>query len=40
MRLIAFLTEPGSIRSILAHLAEPTTTPPPDPGFNFDQTLN
>ena len=27
MRLIAFLTEPPSIRTILAHLGEPTTPP-------------
>jgi hypothetical protein len=27
MRLIAFLTEPASIRALLAHLGEPTTTP-------------
>jgi len=76
MRLIAFLTDPFSIRAILAHLGEPTTppplaprarappdvvgrewagtpgfafdqsppwdstTPPSDPGFSFDQTLN
>jgi len=33
MRLIAFLTEPRSIRAILAHLGEPTTPPPlaPEP---------
>jgi hypothetical protein len=45
MRLIAFLTEPASIRTILAHLGEPTTPPalaprasdPPvlDVGFTF-----
>jgi hypothetical protein len=75
MRLIAFLTDPASIRMILAHLGEPTTppllaprardppaleadrvgtpgfafdqsppwdptTPPPDSGNSFDQTLN
>jgi len=75
MRLIAFLTDPASIRTILARLGEPTTppplsprardppeleaepvgalgfafdqspswdstTPPPDPGLTFDQTLN
>ncbi len=28
MRLIAFLTEPRSIRTILAHLGEPTIPPP------------
>jgi hypothetical protein len=28
MRLIAFLTEPGSIRTILAQRAEPTTPLP------------
>ena len=28
MRLIAFLTDPASIRSLLAHLGEPTTPPP------------
>jgi hypothetical protein len=73
MRLIAFLTEPPSVRALLAHLGKPTTppalaprarappelaadgidtaafafdqspswnslTPPPDPGFSFDQT--
>jgi hypothetical protein len=27
MRLIAFLTEPASIRAILTHLGEPTTPP-------------
>ena len=27
MRLIAFLTEPASIRALLAHLGEPTTPP-------------
>ncbi len=27
MRLIAFLTEPPSIRAILVHLGEPTTPP-------------
>jgi hypothetical protein len=27
MRLIAFLTEPHSIRALLAHLGEPTTPP-------------
>jgi hypothetical protein len=46
MRLIAFLTEPASIRAILAHLGEPTTPPvlapraraPPelDAGLAFD----
>lgn len=46
MRLIAFLTEPPSIRTILAHLGEPTTPPvlapraraPPelDAGFAFE----
>jgi hypothetical protein len=45
MHLIAFLTEPASIRALLAHLGEPTTTPalaprardPPelDAGFAF-----
>jgi hypothetical protein len=45
MRLIAFLTEPNSIRALLAHLGEPTTPPalaprardPPelDAGFAF-----
>jgi hypothetical protein len=52
MRLIAFLTEPASIRALLAHRGEPTTPPalaprardPPvrDAGFTFpfDQTLN
>lgn len=74
MRLIAFLTEPSSIRAILAHLGEPITppvlaprarappeletewagtpafafdqsppwdptTPAPDPGSSFDQTI-
>jgi len=29
MRLIAFLTAPRSIRTILAHLGEPTTPPVP-----------
>ena len=28
MRLIAFLTDPASNRTILAHLGEPTTLPP------------
>lgn len=28
MRLIAFLTEPASIRALLAHLGEPTAAPP------------
>ena len=28
MQLIAFLTEPSSIRALLAHLGEPTTPPP------------
>ncbi len=50
MRLIACLTEPPSIRAILAHLGEPTTPPalaaraPPELdaefAFAFDQTLN
>ena len=75
MRLIAFLTEPSSIRALLARLGEPTTppllaprardppeleaewagtpefafdqsppwdptSPAPDPGLPFDQTLN
>lgn len=31
MRLIAFLTEPPSIRAILAHLGEPMTLPPLTP---------
>ena len=31
MRLIACLTEPPSIRAILAHLGEPTTPPPLTP---------
>lgn len=42
MRLIAFLTEPSTIRAILAHLGEPTTAPvltpcaraPPELGAN------
>jgi len=50
MRLIAFLTEPSSIRAILAHLGEPTTPPPRAPrardppdldaalAFDFDQS--
>jgi hypothetical protein len=50
MRLIAFLTEPCSIRAILAHLGEPTTPPPLAPrardppyldaalAFDFDQS--
>jgi hypothetical protein len=29
IRLIAFITEPGPIRKILAHLAEPLEPPPP-----------
>jgi hypothetical protein len=28
MRLIAFLTEPTSIRALLRHLGQPTTAPP------------
>ncbi len=28
MRLIAFLTEPATIRAILAHLGEPAISPP------------
>ena len=31
MRLIAFLTEPASIRALLAHLGEPTTPPSAPP---------
>jgi hypothetical protein len=48
MRLIALLTEPTSIRAILAHLGEATTPPPLAPrarappeldaGFAFDQS--
>jgi hypothetical protein len=50
MRLIAFLTEPTSIRALLAHLGEPTTPPPLAPrardppeldagfAFEFDQS--
>ena len=49
MRLIAFLTDADSIRSVLAHLGEPTTLPPLAPrarappefdaglAFDFDQ---
>ena len=50
MRLIACLTEPASIRAILAHLGQPTTPPPLAPrardppdldagfAFEFDQS--
>ncbi len=50
MRLIAFLTEPDSIRTILAHLGESTIPPPRAPrardppdldagiAFDFDQS--
>ncbi len=40
MRLIAFLTEPGSIRAILAHLGEPTTPPPLAPRARAPPALN
>ncbi|MGH8252059.1 MAG: transposase [Steroidobacteraceae bacterium] len=39
MRLIAFLTEPNSIRTILAHLGEPTTPPPLAPRARAPPTL-
>ena len=65
MELIAFVTEPASVKSILEHLGLPTeppqvapargpphaddefdqtplfdtTTPDPDPGFEFDQRV-
>ena len=31
MRLLAFITEPATIRHILTHLAEPSTPPPISP---------
>jgi hypothetical protein len=43
MRLIAFLTEPTSIRALLRHLGQPTTAPPlaprarAPPEFDTDQ---
>jgi hypothetical protein len=46
MRLIAFMTEPASVKRILTHLGEPTTPPPVSPArspplreaFDWDQT--
>ncbi len=47
MELIAFVTEPASVKPILKHLGLPTEPPrvapargPPDPSFDFDQRLH
>ena len=34
MRLIAFITDVGSIQRILEHIGEPTYAPPPPPAIH------
>jgi hypothetical protein len=41
MRIIAFITDPSTIRDILLHVGEPTAPPriAPAPEYEFDQRI-